>query len=255
MPIISGIASCIRPSFLEQEAGDALTTRVGAKDFLLETVLTGLDWIPFFNFSETTQLFSKQASRDLEPMKLGLAVPGFFYSLNAFRREYQNLKYSDDPDIHGKLFNHAMVTVNAGSESAMFLDAIHLVELKEGLKAAKGLFWGSALLLDGVDFFRQIDHAKEYQKLKTKTKDPDVKSIYEHRIRLSYLKIVQAITTIAMASITLVAILFASLAQGILFSPIVFLCLATNWVVLNLVNYFYEKVIENQVKMLPFGMV
>ena len=236
---ISAVSDWIRPSKLTDEVGGFVTTRSGAKD-ALEAILNAFEWMAHLDINKA---FADGARRDLEPVKQGLSVPGFFSSLNDVRREVDHFFNSDDPDSTRRVFNSTMACVNQASESAMFLDSSTIYRIGSGMKAASTAFWGSALALDGVNFFYQIGRAESLNKEISKASDLDHKNILTHKVQHAYLSVLQCVTTIAMAAICLTSILYASIAHGFIFNPVVMLGLCSAWLILQFVNYFYDKMI------------
>lgn len=233
----------VRPGHFNKTTEKLFTSGRDVKD-VIDFVSTGLKWFPYFNMSDQTLDFANKTRGDLDPIAQGLSVFSFFSDLNGVRRSIGHYFSSDDTDAGRKLFNSTMCAVNSGSESSMFLDTINIVPLKEGMKAVSGAFWGSAALLSGVDYFYQIGQIEHLSKEIETESDDDIKAVRQDELGLSYLKIVKNITTVALASIILVSLVFAGVASYMLFSPVVQLGLSTTWFVLQFVCYYYQSVID-----------
>lgn len=184
----------------------------------------------------------------LDTINAGLAIPSFLSLLADLRTKIQGVKRSDDPLLKRKLVETSLLATVSGTESALFLDTIKIRPLNEMLNGVKGAFWGSLLLFSGMNIFEGISNAETldaaWSKAHASQKSFEKKEIIQHRIRCNFLTIAKHVTTVAMAAIALVSIFFASIAQGVLFSPLTFFALSTSWVVLNFTTYFYEKMID-----------
>lgn len=248
---ISGLADWIRPSAFAKDLEGYITTRDGAKD-TLEGVINVFDWMKQLGFSKE---FSKNASDQLEPVKQTLAIPGFVVSLGNVREKWHALNKTDDKNAFTDFTQSVAISTLNLSESAMAADSWGVVSLKEGMKSVKTTFWSAIGLIDGIDFFREISKAEILQKEMDEIIDEGRKNIWSHKIQNCYLKVLKSVIMIAMASISLVTLLFASLAHGFLFSPVVFLSLSSAWLVLTYVTHFYGKTIEHWEKAPPVGKV
>lgn len=234
-------------SFLNH-LGDFATEEL--KDGVLEPITTAFSWVEHTDASKETKEFASRAVSELEPVKMMFAVPAFFKHANALRRNYQTMAKSDEWDLH-EVSENALSLTTAGSESALCLDALRLIDLKESMNLAKGLFWSSIGLLDGVGSLYETAKIDDlHARLKELEKNPnaDAQFLYKSRLNFSYLKVVKQITSVAIAAISLISIFFASLAQGIIFSPITFLSLCSLGTALHILLYFYEKAIKHQEK-------
>ncbi|NGX39640.1 MAG: hypothetical protein KR126chlam1_00973 [Chlamydiae bacterium] len=240
------------------------------KDFL-EVFITLCDWVPYFNVGEQYKELAERGSGTIDTAKKGLAIPGFFSSLNEVRHKTSDFFQKDDDDTGRQLFNASAVTVLNGAESSLFLDATGLVPLKEGLKIAKTLFWAPIFLMEVVDFNYRICQLDDYHEQIATKKDDLVKnelllevgesgikktrlenrvshikeeiSLYESRADYTHLMIIKKVTLLALSSLLLVSILFASMAQGILFAPITLLSLSSSWLALHIITYMYDRVL------------
>lgn len=226
----------------------AIASADGTKD-LLDLADTALDWVQYLDVSDAVKDKASQVQDGLEPVNKGLAVFGFIDGCNKLRRGATDFLQSDDPNETGKFFQTAMGTTCSGAESAMFLDAIDVVPLGEGLKACKQVFWSAALLADSVGFFFDIGEADKLSKQIEETNLPRVQALLEDKLALTHLKILQKVTLIALASLMLVSLTFAAVASHIVFSPVIALGLSTLWIVLQFVNYYYEQSIESREKL------
>ena len=226
----------------------------GAKT-TFEGVIAAIDWMNYFNFFKgDNKEIANKTGKTLDTVKSAFAVPAMFIHLNDVRRNYQFYSETDDPDASRLLFNSSMNLANAGGESAICAHSLG-ANLGRGLKAAKSIFWGSLFFLDLVEGYRQYGLIEELRGRMEKAKDAGIKSLIDHKLKLTYLNILKSVTTIAMAVIALTSIFFASIAQGFIFSPVVFLGLTTAWVVLAIITYFYERVIEDNEMAIPAGKV
>ncbi|NGX38146.1 MAG: hypothetical protein K1000chlam2_01318 [Chlamydiae bacterium] len=238
---VSKVSEWIRPSTLTDEIGSYVTTRSGAKD-TLEAIINAFDWMAHL---EINQSFAKKTSGELELVKQGLAVPGFFSELNTMRREIQHWSNSDDPDATRRVISSALLCVVQGSESVQFLDASKIYHIGKAMKPVLTAFWGALFLLGGGGFFWQIGRAETLNKEIDETKNLEYKNILKHKVQHAYLSVLQNVTMIAMASICLISILFSSMAQGFIFNPVVMIGLGSAWLMLEFVTYFYDKMIDH----------
>lgn len=250
--MVSVVSNVLRPSMLVQEVSSYVSTRDGGKD-TLEAVINCFDWMAHLGINQS---FAETACKDLEPVKKMYSIPSFFHHLNELRHEYTVYDQTQSSEASRKLFNRAMLTTSSGSEATLFGNSLGFVELgKEGLKIANTLFWAPLFLYESVSFFYEIEQAEFLTKEMNASYDDQVKNILNHKIQIKYLNVLKSVTTLAMASISLVSILFAAMAQGILFSCGAMLALTSVWLVLNFVIYFYERMITQWEKALPLGKV
>lgn len=233
----SSVIDFLRPSVITNETGKLLSSGPGVDD-CLEAVINGLEWMAHFG-NESVE----DAKEDLEVINQGLAVPGFIGSVGNLKEKFSAWYNRDGKIIN--VFDGALKTVNKGAKSSFFFDSINLISLKESMQVAKGIFWGSLFCMETISAVEQAQEARAHSDKAQGTTNRDKKGILEHRVQIAYLNVLKAVNSIALASIALVSILFASLAQGFIFSPVVFLSLTSTWLVLTFVTHFYEKLADS----------
>lgn len=223
---------------------------------ILDGIVTGTGWVPYTNASPKTAAFAKKVGDALDPVKLAHAIPEFFIGVENLRRAWTNWNSTDDPDLTRRTVNYGLGTINAGTESLKFVQASKIYAFKETtLALCEKVFWITAGLLEGIDFFHGLDEASYLQKQIDASHDVEVKNLNNSKLTNTYLKLVASVTTIAMAFISLVSLFFATFAVGFLFSPIVFQSLATAWVLIKLTTLFYDRSIAAQEKQMLPGKV
>jgi hypothetical protein len=247
----SSIPGWIEPSALAIDVKDYVKSRSGAKD-TLEGVITVFDWMSTLGWHKD---FANHASSQLEPIKQGLAIPGFLEALGDVRNKWHVMNHTDDRDATLNFTTSTAVASLNFCESAMALDSWGVISLKEGMKAAKTGFWASIGFLDVVSFFKGLGNVTTLRDRIDRVEDAGKKNILQHRLQHSFMSVLKATCTIAMAGIALTSLLFASIAHGFLFSPIVFLSLASAWLVLEYTTHFYGKMIDRWTTRLHQGQV
>ncbi len=231
----------VRPSDFMKDVSDYVNTADGAQD-TLDSIINCFDWMAHLGINEK---FAKHSSETFEPINQTLSIPQFFGNVSKLRDHIQKFSNSDDTDATRDIFTSSMCTAIHGAKSCMALDSWGAVSLKESMKTVKTVFWTSLFSLDAVNLYFEIGETEHLKKTIDCTNDPKLRGIYEHKLQNTYLKVLKtAVIAVAMAPLCLISILFASMAQGLLFHPAVMLSLSSAWCVLNFVTYFYERSIE-----------
>ncbi|MDN3507135.1 MAG: hypothetical protein P0S96_07900 [Simkaniaceae bacterium] len=243
----SPLASWVQPSHIATDVKQYLKEET--KDSL-EGVINIFEWMAHLGWNKD---FAEKATGQLEPIKQTLAIPGFVSALGNMSDKWHILNHTDEPDAAVNFSKSVALTTLNLCESAMCGDSWGVYSLKEGMKAAKTGFWASAGFLDAVSFFKELNKAGYLQKKVEHVSSSAVKNVVQHKIQLCYLNVLKATTTIAMAAIALTSLLFASLAHGFLFTPVVFLSLASAWLVLTYATHFYGNMIDRWEAALPLG--
>jgi|GEM_PF-3427170 len=245
----STLAGWVQPSHFATDVKEYVKDPDGAKD-TLEGFINVFDWMSQLGFHKD---FADKASAQLDPMKQTLAIPGFVAALGNMRDKWHILNHTDESEATVNFSTSVAVTTLNLCESAMCGDSWGVYSLQEGMKAAKTGFWASAGFLDTVSFFRELNKAGHLQKKIEHVPNSANKNVIQHKIQHCYLNVLKATATIAMSAIALTSLLFASLAHGFLFSPIVFLSLASAWLILTYTTHFYGKMIDRWEADLPLG--
>lgn len=232
-----------------QDFSDMATSRGGAKD-LIETVMNGCDWMAHLGINKK---IAGETSATLEPIKNMFSGLGFLSHLNALRDQYRISEQKNTGEWKKGVFKDVTLGVADAADAAMFFHNTGVYVFKEGLKSIKTAFWVALGAFDLVNLYNGTDKIKDLRAQLDSAGDLQ-REIVQSRINLTYLSMIQSATTVAMASICLVSLLFASLAQGVLFNPVVMLGLSSAWLVLNFVNYFYDKIICHRQKQLEMMM-
>lgn len=207
---------------------------------ILESIINICDWMSHLGYGGNR---SSRISKELEKLNDTLAAPGVISSLGNMRDKWRLLNTTDNPNAFTKFIKSiAGVTLDL-SKTAKAMNEWGIYTLKEGLFKVKTTFWTSIGCIEGIDLFKKMDTLTRLTKQADVATSPEEKNVCEHKIQLTYLYIIKATVSIAMAMIALTSLLFASLAQGFLFSPVVFLTLTSAYLVLTYVTYFYKKMI------------
>lgn len=218
----------------------------GIKDSL-DSIMAGFKWSQYINQSKSWQRFSTQVCDRLDPISQSLSLPAFVKRANDLRHHIGSWGSTDDIEINYKIIDSALLTANSGSEAIMFFDSIRVFSLKELANIVKGTFWGTLFSLDFVDYFRNIGIAESYYEKIQEAKDPKVKAFFESKLDFTFLKIVQNVSTIALALLMFISIFFSTFAQGFLFAPIT-LGLTTIWLALNIFTHYYGQILNTREK-------
>jgi len=224
----------------------------------LECVITALEGIEYTGASDETKAWCGGAASQLDPYKKAFSFFSLPSKLNGMRRGINKLQNSDDwSKVTPQLFTDTVFTAHAASESALCLDAFGWVELtKEAMSFTKGVFWSALGIFDLHNLF--ITHPDKLNDLEVeigKSKDADKLNILNHKINRTYIEVVKSVLIVGMAAISLVSLTFASVAQGVLFSPGLFFTMGASWSALFLVSFFYGKMIDVEERHLQYWQV
>lgn len=231
----------VRPSDFMKDVTKYVNTADGAQD-TLDSIINCFDWMAYLGINPK---FAEHSSKTLEPINQTLSFPQFLGTLGTLNNKIQRFSNTDDSDVTKDIWDNAMLTGVHGAKSCMALDSWGVYGFKEGMKTIKTVFWSCLVGLDALGMYYEIGEAELLQKTIDCTNDPKLRSIYEHKLQNTKLKVLKnAVIAVAMAPLCLISILFASMAKGLLFHPAVFLSLTSAWCVLNFVTYFYEKAID-----------
>ena len=217
-------------------------SRDGAKD-LLEVVINGCEWMAHLGVNKQ---LAQTTSSTLQPIKQGFSIMSLFHHLDGLRDQYRVSEIKDPDQLKKDVFIHTTLGVYSAAEFAMFLNSTGIYVIKEWMKSVKTVFWMALGIFDVVNLYNGVGTIKEYRAQLDRVKMDDHREILESKINLAYLQIIQSATLVAMAAIALVSLVFASMAQGFLFNPVVMLGLSSSWLVLQFVNYFYDKIITHR---------
>lgn len=220
----------------------------GIKDSL-EAMITVDEWLAHLGHTDG------EFSNHLDPIKKTLAFPQLVGALAAMRDRWHVLNHSDDPNAPTDFAQSLALTTFHTSEVALAADAWGIHSFKEGLKAIQTTFWSALGVMEGIEFFKEMNRAQELQGKVEKVKHSQKRELLQSKVQLCYLNVLMHVTVLAMAAIALTSLLFASIAHGILFSPVAFLSLTSTWLALNYITYFYSRVIERQEARIPTGVV
>lgn len=237
--------SWMRPSPFINDLNDFFNPSVngvGGVQDTCEAIGNCFDWMAHLKIN---QEFANRASGTASIASDSLAIPAFLGNLGALKNSVLKYTNSDDSAAATQVVDHTLLVGVHGAKSSFALDALGIVSLKDVMKGIKTAFWCCLIALDSRGLYNEIGEAKLLQKNLDATHDPKLTRIYEHKIQNSYLKILQhAVIAVAIAPLCLISILFASIAHGVLFHPVVMLSLTSIWCALNFATYFYGKAID-----------
>lgn len=210
----------------------------GVKD-AMDGVITVCDWVNYFEHDD------RGVAAALEPIKSTLAVPQFIENCGKMRERWRILWQADNTQEAAIDFTSSVAaTTTSFCESVIAGNSWGVYSLKEGLQAARTAFWSSIAVGDAIYFFDKINQVSNLQERIENVSGAAQKNILNHRIQLGYLNILRSVTMLAMCLISLTSLVFASLAQGFLFSPVVFLTLSSAWLILRYGTHFYKRWID-----------
>lgn len=231
----SMLVDILRPSFFNKETEEVL--RLEADD-VAEVGVTAFEWAHVFTGSE----YAHESAETLETVEQVLALPAFVKRVGDTRNSF--VQWQEGTGKFTEVVQNGLMTVNKAAKSSFFFNSIDLIQLKDNLKVARGIFWSTLGVVDTIEVVANVSKLGALNDQYSKTTNAEEKNILNHRWYLTGLNIVKSVNCIAQAAIALVSILFVSLAHGIIFSPIVFLGLTTSWLILNFGTHFYGKFIK-----------
>lgn len=234
-------------SHFSNDVSNFVTSSNGAKD-TLDAVINACDWAAHLGIHKK---LANETAATLNPLKQGFSFFGFFEQVNSLRDVYRLYAKGEGSETAKKAYDHSLIAINNASEAAMCLDATGLYRFKEGMKAIKTTFWSTILLLDTVGFAYDVGQIDNLRQKRDGAKIPEFKEVIDQKISNLSLGMLKRVTTLAMACIALVSILFASLAQGFLFNPVVMLGLSSAFLTLHFVTTFYDKIITHRMNQIP----
>jgi len=218
------------------------SSRDGAKD-LLEVVINACNWMSHLGMNKE---IAGATSSTLGPIKQGFSITDLIHHFGGLYDQIRVSEVKDSDALKREVFHHAILGVKSGAEFAMFLNTTGLYVIKEGMKSIKTIFWMALGVFDVVNIYSNVGKIKDYRAQLDQVRIQNHREILESKINLTYLQIIQSVTLVAMAAISLVSIVFAAAAQGFLFNPVVMLGLSSAWLVLQFVNHFYDKIIAHR---------
>ena len=224
-----------------------LHERAGAPDIkdIIDVIANILNWFPYFSSSPEVGKRAKRIAKELNPISQGLSLLSFGKDVFGLPRVWRQY-WQKDEGGNLKLCTSVAVLVNSGSEGAMFFDTGKIYPLGEWMKGLSTAFWGSACFLSIVDLYtHQITEIKRLSTTISKIADEDVKAFHKDERGLAYLKVLKNVTTVALGSLILVSLIFASVGAHLLFSPVT-LGLSSTWFALHFINYFYANVLASR---------
>lgn len=223
---------------------DYLKTREGIHK-TGEFIVHALDWaMP--QFEGAALVFAGQARADLKGITSSLSIPEFFENVFQFAGRLNQTSYQVQvlPADYVDLTFDGLAVFNSGCDSALFLDSKKFIDLKGNTPLVEGFFWGSLLVMGGIDFYNQVGSVDSYQeKIKEETL-PAHTSYYQRQADITNARVVKAVVTVAMAALALISFVYGNLAEGVMLLPTLFLGLSTAYVLLSIMIYFNERLAE-----------
>lgn len=217
-------------------------SRDGAKD-IIEAVCNACDWMVHLNFNRGIALAT---STTLEPIGRTFSAIGLLEHMNGLRDQLRVSHVKDGEKLKKDVFHHVTLGIAKAADTARLIHDSGIYVFKQGLNSIKTAFWASLGIFDTVGIYTKAGELQEYKAELAEFEGTEAEGILQSRINLTYLQILQSVTLVAMAAISLVSLVFGSMAQGVLFSPVVMLGLSSSWLILNFVNYFYDRIIVHR---------
>lgn len=236
---------------LYDDVKSMLTKRAGVSD-ATEFASTMLGWGEHLNLHPATKNYLQKVGNQLEILNQGLALPGLFERTEDVLSKTQAMIRSDEWAPKSEALESACLLTHGAAKSAKFFNTANIISYSQTTKnLIQGFYWSPLIIYDGMEFINQMDQEDKLIEERSKMKNENVKWVISHKINITRLKALQSIATIAMGCISLISLIFSFAAQGIIFSPITFLSLASVWVVLNMITYFYENILEREEAVIP----
>lgn len=242
----------LQPGPIADQTVKTLSSLDGIEE-VTEAVSNGSEWIHRWTGNET----AGKTVEVFERINLGLSIPGFISSIGKLRDAFRAYWVADNKVKQDEVFSQTaeekvaqvgLGTLNKAAKSGMFFNEINFLSLKQGLQVLKTAFWGSLFFIDVLAGVKQYRKANNFAKAAKEEVNIAKRGILEHRVKIAILKVIKSVNSIALASISLVSIVFASLAKGFIFSPVVFLSLSSTWLILHYFSTFYKTMVEGWVE-------
>lgn len=239
----STIADWLRPSYLNEETEKLLNSPEIAD--VVEAGANICEWTHELTGSE----YAHETGETLETLEQVCAIPAFFEKLGGLKNSWT--KWDSGKGKFTRVVQNGLMVANKAAKSSFFFNSIDLIQLKDNMKIARGVFWSTLGVVDSISVWDSIQEVKKLDEQIKETTNGEEKNILGHRWNIAALNIVKSVNCIAQAAIALVSILFVSLAHGIIFSPLVFLGLTSSWLILNFGTHFYDKMVDKWAASLP----
>ncbi len=236
MTRIGTVTEWLRPGFFSIETDKLLNSPEMAD--VVELGANICEWTHELTGNEQAE----QIGETFETFEKFFAVPGAFEKAGKLKASWE--RWLDGRDAFTPIVENGLLLTNKVAKGFQFFNAIDVIQLKEGVKTARGVFWGTLGVFDSIQVVKSIHEAGRLGKKIKETTDVEKKEIREHRWQIAALNVVKSVNVIAQAIIALISILFVSLAQGIIFSPVVFMGLTSSWLALNFGLHFYDKIVD-----------
>lgn len=232
----SMIVDLLRPSYLNEETEKLLNSPEIAD--VVEAGANICEWTHELTGNE----YAHETGETLETLEQICAIPAVFEKWGGLKTSWR--KWDQGTGRFTKVVQNGLMVANKAAKSTFFFNSIDLIQLKDNMKIARGIFWSTLGVVDSISVWDSIQEVKKLDEQIKETTNGEKKGILGHRWNIAALNIVKSVNCIAQAAIALVSILFVSLAHGIIFSPLVFLGLTSSWLMLNFGTHFYDKMVD-----------
>ena len=144
-------------------------------------------------------------------------------------------------------FRKGICFVNTSSDAAGVLYSFELVKGGPGASFFCNVYNLTSLISDSWDFKDQYEKREHIHDVMNdpQCSEPQRDYLY-HKSNLALLKMIQDISSVAMAAIALICMVFGALIENTIFLPPLLFGLSVAYLLINIIYYFYSKIVENQ---------
>lgn len=222
----------------------------GGPEEVADTLSLVCDWGEYLSTSDAEKAEFAAHSRTFDTIKKFHAIPSLCKKLTSIRDGLEKRSKTDETtEIDKELFSNSTLLVKSGAETSLFLHQASIVDLKDSVSLAKGVYWSGLGVFDTFNLLvTHPDTIRELQETIDNTKDPELQNLQQHKLYSTYFEVVKSIVLVAMAVISLISLAVVTPLESVIFSGVFFLSLATVWTVINIGNHFYREIIRVEIE-------
>lgn len=209
----------------------------------VDTIVSVSDWMAYLGINRE---LAAKTSATFGRISSIFSLPSLIEHLNGLRDEWRVSDKKDSKELKKDTLKHATLGIASGAELGILLHETGIYTFKRGVQGLNIAVWAALGVFDIANVYHDVEEIKGLQSAYDCAKTKEEKTLINSKMNLAYLKMLQSITTVAMAAIALVSIAFEALAYGVTFHPLVMLGLGSLWLGLHFSNAVYEKVLTHR---------
>lgn len=235
-----------------------IKTSDGAADFF-DVLNHGSQYLEKMSLSEGASQVVKNVGSSASLAWMMLVWPDFFADINSLRHSFTDLyttfhlptseqgRTERIQNVAVHALKKGLSLINTTSDAAGVLYTLKWVSGGPGAPFFNILWNLSSLISDSWDLFVQTGMRAEYElRIQGGHYTQQQNQILQNYSAITFIKIIQDISSVAAAALVLVCIFFASLVEGLVFIPPLLLGLSTVYLGTSIILYFYKRIVEAQ---------